>query len=52
MRRLIDFSAGLCYGVGGSMKKAADSVYLFTPADVELSAQERERLQEAGLYDR
>jgi cell division inhibitor SepF len=52
MRRLIDFSAGLCYGVGGSMKKAADSVYLLTPADVELSPQERERLQEAGLYDR
>lgn len=52
MRRLIDFSAGLCYGVGGSMKKAADSVYLLTPADVELSVQERERLQEAGLYDR
>jgi len=52
MRRLIDFASGLCYGVGGSMKKAADSVYLLTPADVELSAQERERLQDAGLYDR
>lgn len=51
-RRLIDFASGLCYGVGGAMKKAADSVYLLTPADVEVSAEERARLQEAGLLDR
>ncbi len=51
MRRLIDFASGLCYGVGGDMKKVADAVYMLTPADVEVSAAERERLQEAGLHD-
>lgn len=50
-RRLIDFSSGLCYGVGGDMKKVADHVYLLTPADVEVSPEERTRLQEAGLHD-
>ncbi|MGI9622966.1 MAG: cell division protein SepF [Acidimicrobiales bacterium] len=51
MRRLIDFAAGLCYGVGGDMKKVADAVYLLTPADVEVSDEERQRLQQAGLHD-
>ncbi len=50
-RRLIDFSSGLCYGVGGDMQKVADHVYLLTPADVEVSAEERQLLQEAGLHD-
>lgn len=50
-RRLIDFAAGLCYGVGGDMKKVADDVYMLTPSDVEVSSEERERLQEAGLHD-
>lgn len=50
-RRLIDFAAGLCYGVGGKMKKVADQVYMVTPADIEVSAEERVRLQEAGLHD-
>lgn len=50
-RRVIDFGAGLCYGVGGSMKKVADAVYMLTPADVEVSDEERARLQEAGLHD-
>jgi cell division inhibitor SepF len=51
-RRLIDFSSGLCYGVGGGMKKVGDAVYLLTPDDVEVSAEDRRRLEEAGLYDR
>ena len=50
-RRLIDFGAGLCYGVGGSMKKVADAVYMLTPADVEVSDDERARLRDAGLHD-
>lgn len=50
-RRLIDFASGLCYGIGGKMKKVAEQVYMITPADVEVSAEERARLQEAGLHD-
>ena len=47
-RRLIDFASGLCYGVGGSMERVANSVYLLTPADVEVSAEDKRRLEERG----
>lgn len=50
-RRLIDFASGLCYGLGGQMDKVATSVYLLTPSNVEVSPEERRRLQERGLYD-
>lgn len=50
-RRLVDFASGLCYGLGGQMEKVAQDVFLLTPADVEVSAEERERLSERGLYD-
>ena len=40
-RRLIDFSSGLCYGLGGNMEKVAASVYLILPVGVEVPAEER-----------
>jgi len=45
-RRLIDFSSGLCYGLGGQMDRVAEQVYLLTPDDVEVSDEERERYAE------
>lgn len=42
-RRLIDFSSGLCYGLGGQMERVAEQVYLLTPSDVEVSDEERRR---------
>lgn len=47
-RRLIDFASGLCYGLGGAMERVANSVYLLTPSDVEVSAEEKRRLEERG----
>jgi cell division inhibitor SepF len=47
-RRIIDFASGLCYGLGGQMERVANQVYLLTPSDVEVSAEERRRLQERG----
>ncbi len=49
-RRLIDFSSGLAYAVGGSMQRVADQVFLLTPSNVEVSQEEKERLQARGLY--
>lgn len=49
-RRLIDFSSGLAYAVGGSMSRVADQVFLLTPTNVEVSEEEKERLQARGLY--
>jgi cell division inhibitor SepF len=49
-RRLIDFASGLAYGLGGQMERVADQVFLLTPSNVEVSAEEKRRLQERGLY--
>ena len=48
-RRLIDFASGLCYGLGGQMERVANQVYLLTPSNVEVPAEEKRRLQERGL---
>ena len=47
-RRIIDFASGLCYGVGGQMERVANNVFLLTPANVEVSADDRRRLEERG----
>jgi cell division inhibitor SepF len=49
-RRMIDFCSGVTYALGGSMEKVADQVFLLTPTNVEVSAEEKRRLQERGLY--
>ena len=49
-RRLIDFASGLTYGLGGQMERVADQVFLLTPTNVEVSPEEKRRLQERGLY--
>jgi SepF-like predicted cell division protein (DUF552 family) len=51
-RRLIDFSSGLAYAMGGSMSRVADSVFLITPLNVQLSEEEKDRLEARGLYRR
>jgi cell division inhibitor SepF len=48
-RRLIDFASGLTYGLGGQMERVAKEVFLLTPSNVEISAEEKRRLQERGL---
>ena len=40
-RRIIDFSSGLCYGLGGQMERVAKDVYLLTPSDVEVTDADR-----------
>jgi cell division inhibitor SepF len=49
-RRLIDFCSGATYVLGGNMERVAKSVFLLTPANVEVSADERRRLQERGAF--
>lgn len=50
-RRLIDFSSGLCYGLGGRMDKLDSQVYLLSPANIEVSEDERGRLRDRGYED-
>ena len=50
-KRLIDFSSGLTYALSGSMQRVADKVFLLTPRNVEVSAEERARLIDHGFYN-
>ncbi len=45
-RRMIDFCSGVTYSLGGSMDKVAEQVFLLTPSNVEVSAEERQRLEQ------
>jgi cell division inhibitor SepF len=47
-RRMIDFCSGVTYALSGSMDKVADQVFLLTPSNVEVSAEEKRRLHERG----
>jgi len=49
-RRIIDFCSACVYMVDGRMQRVAKSVFLLTPANVEVSDSEKRRLQEMGLY--
>lgn len=50
-RRMLDFCSGVTYALGGSIEKVADHVFLLTPPNVEVSAEERQRLHERGLFE-
>jgi cell division inhibitor SepF len=50
-KRLIDFSSGLTYALDGGMQRIADKVFLLTPHNVEVSAEERARLVEKGFFN-
>jgi cell division inhibitor SepF len=50
-RRIIDFASGLCYGIGGQMERVANQVFLLTPSNVEVSPEDRRRLQEHGYHE-
>jgi cell division inhibitor SepF len=50
-RRLVDFASGLVFGLDGKIEMVASRVYLLTPANVEVSAEERERIVEGGFFN-
>jgi cell division inhibitor SepF len=49
-KRLIDFASGLTYALDGAMQRVADKVFLLTPRNVEVSAEERARLLQGGGF--
>jgi cell division inhibitor SepF len=50
-KRLIDFASGLTYALDGGMQRIADKVFLLTPSDVELSAEDRARMLERSFFN-
>jgi cell division inhibitor SepF len=50
VRRMIDFCSGLTYGLGGTIEKVADQVFLLSPVDMRISKEDKERIQRQRLY--
>jgi len=50
-KRLIDFASGLTYALDGGMQRVADKVFLLTPRNVSVSAEERARMLERGFFN-
>jgi cell division inhibitor SepF len=50
-KRLIDFSSGLTYALDGGMQRIADRVFLLSPRNVEVSAEQRAALLEKGFFN-
>jgi len=50
-KRLIDFCSGLTYALNGGMQRIGDKIFLLTPRNVEVSAEERARLLEKGFFN-
>ncbi len=50
-KRLIDFASGLTYALDGGMQRIAEKVFLLTPRNVDVSAEEKARLIDKGFFN-
>lgn len=50
-KRLVDFAAGLIFGLRGSIERVTNKVFLLTPASVEITAEDRTRIAEGGFFN-
>ena len=50
-RRMVDFCSGLTYALDGQIQSVANRVFLLTPRNVEVSAEERKRLAEKAFFN-
>jgi cell division inhibitor SepF len=50
-KRMIDFCSGLTYSLDGGMQRIAEKVFLLTPRNVEVSAEEKARLIDKGFFN-
>ena len=50
-KRLIDFSSGLTYGLDGGIQRVAEKVFLLSPHNVDVSAEDKRWLREKGFFN-
>jgi cell division inhibitor SepF len=50
-RRLVDFSAGLIFGLRGSIDRVTNKVFLLSPANIEVAAEDKARMAERGFFN-
>ncbi len=50
-KRLVDFAAGLIFGLHGSIERVTAKVFLLSPSNVEVSAEDKARLVQSGFFN-
>jgi cell division inhibitor SepF len=50
-KRIVDFAAGLVFGLHGTIERVTQKVFLLSPADVVVTAEERERITQGGFFN-
>jgi cell division inhibitor SepF len=50
-KRLVDFSAGLIFGLRGSIERVTNKVFLLSPANVEVAAEDKARIAERDFFN-
>jgi cell division inhibitor SepF len=50
-KRLVDFAAGLIFGLHGSIDRVTNRVFLLSPANVEVTAEDKARMAERGFFN-
>ena len=50
-KRLVDFAAGLIFGLRGNMERVTQKVFLLSPANVDVTAEDKARIAEGGFFN-
>ena len=50
-KRLVDFGAGLAFGLRGSMERVTNRVFLLSPPNIQVSAEDKARIAEGGFVE-
>src|SRR5262245_43833045 len=50
-KRLVDVAAGLIFGLRGSIERVTNKVFLLSPANVEVTAEDKARIAERGFFN-
>jgi len=50
-KRLVDFAAGLIFGLRGSIERVTNKVFLLSPINVEVTAEDKARIAERGFFN-
>jgi cell division inhibitor SepF len=50
-KRLVDFAAGLIFGLHGSIERVTNKVFLLSPEHVQVTAEDKARIAESGFFN-
>jgi cell division inhibitor SepF len=50
-KRLVDFAAGLVFGLHGNFERVTNRVFLLSPANVQVTAEDKAKIAEGGFFN-